>query len=371
MFKWMTKLSKLMNICKKELLVTLKDPSAKVILILPVIVQIVIFGYAATYNLDRVPYACLDNSKSKASTEFLARLDGSGVFQRTQTLTNANEIAHSIDSDKAMIVISIDSNFEKNLAEGNSASIQVITDGRNTMTSSVALSYVNDIIEKLNAERNGNTQLINVETRAWYNPNLVTRWSFLPGMLASLSLSQILMLAGLSIAKEREQGTFDQLLVTPLSSTEILIGKAVPPLVIGLFQVTLMLLFCMFWFKIPMSGSLITLYLTVLIFMISCIGIGLSISAVSSSMQQVMVYTFVLIMPMTLLSGLTTPVRNMPRILQIVTYGNPLRFGVEAIRRVYLEGASLAQIAHNFIPMAIVAAITMPLAVRLFRSKST
>ena len=108
MFKWMTNLSKLMNMCKKELLVTLKDPSAKVILFLPVIVQIVIFGYAATYNLDRVPYACLDNSKSQASTEFLARLDGSGVFQRTQTLTNANEIAHSIDSDKAMIVISIE-----------------------------------------------------------------------------------------------------------------------------------------------------------------------------------------------------------------------------------------------------------------------
>ena len=370
MLKLMTDMSKLINICKKELLVTLKDPSAKLILTLPIILQIVLFGYAATYNLDRVPYACLDNSKSKTSTEFLARLDGTGVFQRTQTLMNTSQIAGSIDSDKAMIVISIDSDFEKNLARGNSASIQVITDGRNTMTSSVALSYVNDIIEKLNTERNGNKQLINVETRAWYNPNLITRWSFLPGMLAALSLTQMLILAGLSIAKEREQGTFDQLLVTPLSSAEILIGKAVPPLFIGLLQVTIMLLFCIFWFKIPMNGSFVTLYLTILIFMISSTGIGLSVSAISSSMQQVMVYTFVLLMPMTLLSGLSTPIRNMPRILQIATYANPLRFGVEAIRRVYLEGAGLTQVAPNFIPMIIIAMLTLPLAAWLFKNKS-
>ena len=366
----MTFLSKFRNMCKKELLSTLKDPATRIVLFLPVVLQTILFGYAATYNLDNVPYAIIDNSRSRTSAEFLSKLDGTGVFQRIQTLMNAGEIAKSIDSNKVMMVINIDSDFEKNLARGNSASIQVITDGRNTMTSSVALSYVNDIIEKLNTERNGNKQLINVETRAWYNPNLITRWSFLPGMLAALSLTQMLILAGLSIAKEREQGTFDQLLVTPLSSAEILIGKAVPPLFIGLLQVTIMLLFCIFWFKIPMNGSFVTLYLTILIFMISSTGIGLSVSAVSSSMQQVMVYTFVLLMPMTLLSGLSTPIRNMPRILQIATYANPLRFGVEAIRRVYLEGAGLAQVAPNFIPMINIAMLTLPLAAWLFKNKS-
>lgn len=364
-------LFKLRNICRKELLVTLKDPATRIVLFLPVILQIILFGYAATYNLDSVPYACIDNSRSKTSIEFFSKLDGTGVFKRVQTLMNADEIAQSIDSDKAMMVISIDSDFERNLAEGNSASIQVITDGRNTMTAGVALGYINDIVGKFNVERNGYKELIKVETIAWYNPNLITRWSFLPGMMASLSLIQILMLSGLSVAREREQGTFDQLLVTPLSSIEILIGKAVPPLLIGMFQVTICLLSCMFWFKIPMNGSLFTFYLTVLIFMISCIGIGLSISAISTSMQQVMVYTFVLMMPMILLSGLSTPIRNMPKILQIATYANPMRFGVDAIRRVYLEGSSLAQIAHNFIPMAIVAAITLPLAIWLFRNKLT
>ena len=364
-------LSKLINMCRKELLATLKDPATRIVLIVPVILQSILFGYAATYNLDRVPYACVDNSRSKTSVEFLSRLDGTGVFQRVQTLMNAGEIAGSIDSNKAMMVISIDSDFERKLAEGNRASIQVITDGRNTMTAAVALGYINDIVGEFNAERNGGKQLITVETRAWYNPNLITRWSFLPGMIATLSLVQILMLAGLSVAREREQGTFDQLLVTPLSSTEILIGKAVPPLLLGMLQITFILCSCMFWFKIPMNGSLFTLYLTALIFMISCVGIGLSISAVSASMQQVMVYTFVLMMPMILLSGLATPIRNMPEALQIATYANPMRFGVEAIRRVYLEGSSLAQIAHNFVPMAVITAITLPLAVWLFRNKLT
>ena len=371
MNNFMTFLLKLKSICKKELLSTLKDPATKTVLFVPVIIQSFLFGYAATYNLDEVPYAYLDNSKSKTSIEFISKLDGTNVFKRVQTLMNANEIAQSIDSDKAMLVINIDSDFEKKLARGESAPIQVITDGRNTMTAAVASGYVNDIVAEFNSERNGGKQLINVKTRAWYNPNLITRWSFLPGMIATLSLIQTLMLAGLSVAREREQGTFDQLLVTPLSSIEILIGKAVPPMIIGMIQVTFIILICVFWFKIPMSGSLFTLYFTVFIFMTSCIGIGLSISAVSTSMQQVMVYTFVLIMPMVLLSGLSTPIHNMPRILQIATYANPMRFGVEAIKRIYLEGSTLTQIAYNFIPMAVVAAVTLPLAVWLFRNKLT
>lgn len=369
MNNFMTFLLKLKNICKKELLATLKDPATRAVLLVPVIIQSLLYGYAATYNLDKVPYAYLDNSKSKTSIEFISKLDGTNVFKRVQTLMNANEIAQSIDSDKAMLVINIDSDFEKKLAKGESAPIQVITDGRNTMTAAVASGYVNDIVGEFNNERNGGKQLINVKTRSWYNPNLITRWSFLPGMIAALTLTQVLILAGLSVAREREQGTFDQLLVTPLSSIEILIGKAIPPLLIGILQATFVLLVCVLWFKIPMSGSLLVFYLTVLIFMISCIGIGLSISAVSTSMQQVMVYTFVIMMPMILLSGLSTPIRNMPRILQIATYANPMRFEVEAIRRIYLEGSTLAQIAHNFIPMAVVAAVTLPLAVWLFRNK--
>jgi len=183
-----------------------------------------------------------------------------------------------------------------------------------------------------------------------------------------LGLVQVLMLSGLSVAREREQGTFDQLLVTPLSNFQILIGKAVAPILIGIFQSTIVLLICRFFFKIPFAGDFFSLYLTIFVFILSCVGIGLSISAISNSMQQVMVYCFVLLMPMVLLSGMATPVENMPEILQKITYADPMRFALNSVRRIYLEGCNFLDVWENFLPMLIVAAITLPLAGYLFRN---
>ena len=180
---------------------------------------------------------------------------------------------------------------------------------------------------------------------------------------------QTLLLTALSVAREREQGTFDQLLVTPLKPLQILIGKALPPMVVGVFQSTLIFLIILFWFQIPMVGSVWLLYLALTMFTLASVGIGLSISAVSLSMQQAMLYTFMLTMPLMLLSGLLTPVRNMPLALQIATYVNPLRFGVDLVRRVYLEGAGFGDVAFNFVPLLAVAAVTLPLAAWLFRHR--
>lgn len=213
------------------------------------------------------------------------------------------------------------------------------------------------------------TPPVNVVSRSWYNPNLETRWPLIPALIATLSMMQTLMLTALSVAREREQGTFDQLLVTPYTPLEIMLGKAIPPTLIGLAQATLVLLMALFWFDIPMAGSLLNLYGGLAVFTIACVGLGMSISAISLNMQQAMLYTFVLIMPLTLLSGLATPVRNMPEFLQIVTYANPLRFGIDLIQRVYLEGASLADVGLNLIPMLVVAAVTLPLASWLFRHR--
>ncbi len=180
---------------------------------------------------------------------------------------------------------------------------------------------------------------------------------------------QTLLLTALSVAREREQGTFDQLLVTPMSPLEIMIGKALPPVLVGLAQSTLILLVALFWFGIPMAGSLATLYTGLVFFTVASVGIGLSISAVSANMQQAMLYTFVLLMPMMLLSGLTTPVRNMPHVLQVITMANPLRFAIDLVQRVYLEGVGLATVWHNLIPLSIIALVTLPLAAWLFRHR--
>lgn len=363
------KLYAILWLLKKEILVTLKDPRSRIVLIIPVFLQGVLFGYTATFNLNSIPYAALDMSHSQYSEDFYAKLDGTGIFKRVVTLQSTSQIASAIDDGEAMAVITVNSDFADNLVNQKKADVQVITDGRNPVTSGLIQSYVASVAGMYQQQLNGREPLINVDTRIWYNPNLITQWMFLPSMMPMLALTQVMILAGLSVARERENGTFDQLLVTPLEPLEILIGKAGLPLLVGLTHGTIMLALATLWFHVPMVGSIIVLYVTLLVFLLSVIGIGLSVSAVSSTMQQVMVYSFSLLLPMILLSGMTTPISTMPTIMQYATYINPMRFAVEAIRRIYLEGAGFGLIIDTYIPMLIVAAITLPLAAWLFHNK--
>ncbi|MBD9518117.1 MULTISPECIES: ABC transporter permease [Pseudomonadaceae] len=360
---------RILNLWRKELLVILKDPANRIVLVAPVLMQSVLFGYAVTFDLNDAPYAILDLSHSESSTRLASRLDGSGIFHRVATLTRVEEIQTVIDEQKALLVIHIPSDFQTRLAQGDPAPIQVILDGRNSNTAGSAAAGLAVVVGQFNQEQGLASAPISVVSRSWYNPNLETRWPLIPALIATLSMMQTLMLTALSVAREREQGTFDQLLVTPYTPLEIMLGKAIPPLLIGMLQATLVLLMALFWFRIPMAGSLFNLYAGLAVFTIACVGLGMSISAVSLNMQQAMLYTFVLIMPLTLLSGLATPVRNMPEFLQVVTYANPLRFGIDLIQRVYLEGATLADVWHNLIPMLVVAAVTLPLASWLFRHR--
>ena len=361
-------MAQIASLIRKELLALLKDPANRMVLIAPAFVQSMLFGYGASFDLNHVAYAVLDQSRSAASTQFLAKLDGTGVFKREATLTQSGQVARVIDDSRAMLVITIPPDFADRLNKGLDAPVQVILDGRNSTTAGAAAGYIAAVTGAYNASRGGMPGVTLVR-RAWFNPNLESRWMLMPAMIATLSMLQTLLLAALSVAREREQGTFDQLLVTPLTPLQILIGKAIPAIIVGLVQSTIVLLIVRFWFGVPMSGNVLLLYLGLLGFTGASVGIGMSISALSLNMQQAMLYTFLVIMPLTLLSGLITPVRNMPQVLQILTYVNPLRFGVDLVRRVYLEGAGLADIYLDFVPMLAVAAVTLPLAAWLFRNR--
>lgn len=365
----MATLAQIGSLILKELLALIKEPSTRVILFAPALMQALLFGYGATYDLKHVPYAVLDSSRSAASIELLARLDGTGVFVREATLTSSAQIAEEVDTGRALMVISIPSDFQARLAAHQRAPLQIILDGRNSSTAASAASYVGAIVAAYNASLGGGVRGITIERRAWFNPNLESRWNMMPGLIAALSMLQTLLLAALSVAREREQGTFDQLLVTPLTPMQILIGKALPAIMVGLLQSTIIFLIIRFWFQIPMNGSVILLYAGLFTFNVAVVGLGLSISALSTNMQQAMLYTFLLIMPLMLLSGLLTPVRNMPEVLQAATYANPLRFGMSIVRRVYMEGAGLADIGFEFIPLLVTAAVTLPLAAWLFRNR--
>lgn len=358
---------------RKELLALIKEPASRALLIVPAFLQALLYGYGATYDLTHVPYAVLDQSRSAASTELLARLDGTGVFVRAATLTSPKQIADVVDAEQALLVLSIPPDFAARLGSGQPAPLQLILDGRNSSTAGAAASHVAAIVAAYNASLATpgapGAAGIRVERRAWFNPNLESRWNMMPGLIAALSMLQTLMLAALSVAREREQGTFDQLLVTPLTPMQILIGKALPSILIGLLQSSIIFLIIRFWFEIPMQGSVGLLYFGLIVFTVASVGVGLSISALSLTMQQAMLYTFLLIMPLMLLSGLFTPVRNMPEVLQLATYANPLRFGMEIVRRVYLEGAGLIDIWRQFIPLLVLAATTLPLAAWLFRNR--
>ena len=365
--------SRILILCRKELLSIFKDPRSRIVLFAPIVMQTLLFGYAATFDLNRVAFAVLDQDRSAASHDLIAALVSSGVFEPTAQLEAPAQIASVIGRKQALLVVHINQDFERSLAAGGSPTVQVILDGRNSNTAATAAGYISAVVERFNQnwqlDHGGPTAALNVETRAWYNENLETRWYMIPSLIAALSMLQTLMLSGLSVAREREQGTFDQLLVTPLRPTEIMIGKATVPILIGLSQSTIVLLIAVFWFGIPFSGSYTTLYASLLIFTIASVGIGLAISAYSANMQQAMLFSFVLLMPMMLLSGLASPVRNMPEVLQVITLANPLRHAIEAVHRVYLEGAGFGTIFNNMWPLALIGVVTLPTAAWLFRNR--
>ncbi|HEX9142686.1 MAG TPA: ABC transporter permease [Candidatus Binatia bacterium] len=366
---------RILALTRKELLAILMDPKTRLSLFLPPILQCLIYGYVASYDLNDVPYAVLDQDRSAASQKLLARLDGTGVFRRVANLERAADIRNMINERRVVLVIQIDREFERRLISGDQANIQVIADGRNSNTAGTATGYVSAIVETFNTEwrteHGQGSPPVRLSTRAWYNPNLETRWHMIPALIGTLTLLQTLLLTGLSVAREREQGTFDQLLVTPFRPSEIMVGKALPSMVVGISQATLVLLVAQLWFRIPFAGSFFTLYAGMSLFVLAAIGMGLLLSSLAATMQQAMLFSFLLIMPFSLLSGLTTPISSMPELLQYLTYINPLRYAINIAHRVYLEGAGLRLLMPELWPLAIIAAVTLPIASWMFRHRLT
>lgn len=366
-------LFRILALIHKELLAILKDPRSRFVLLAPPVLQCLIFGYVASYDLNNVPYAAFDRDRSAASYALLARLDGSGIFRRVANLSRADDVRTWIDDRRALLVIAIDQDFERRLQAGHTAAIQVIADGRNSNTAGTALGYVGTAVAAFNADwraAHGAAPVpLRVSARVWYNPNLETRWNFIPSLIGTLTMLQTLLLTTMSVAREREQGTFDQLLVTPFRPGEIMVGKTLPSVLVGIGQATTVLLVAQLWFRIPFAGHYLTLYAGLALFLFAAVGIGLLLSSLAATMQQATLYTFVFMMPFMLLSGLSTPIANMPEPVQYFTLINPLRYAIEFAQRVYLEGAGFERVATDLWPLVAIAAVTLPAAAWLFRRR--
>jgi ABC-2 type transport system permease protein len=360
---------------RKELLAVLKDPRGRFTLFVPPIMQCLIYGYAATYDLNDVPYAVLNRDRGAASLALLGELDGSGVFRRVADLQRQEDVARYIDLRRALVVLQIDHDFERRLNSGLPAQVQVIADGRNSNTAGTAIRYVATIVDSFNAQwrsaRDESGMSIATNTRAWYNPNLETRWNMIPSLVGTLTMIQTLLLTAMSVAREREQGTFDQLLVTPFRPVEIMAGKAAPSVLIGVVQATTVLLVGQLWFHIPFAGSFLVFYAGLGCFLLAAVGIGLLVSSIVATMQQAMLFSFLLMMPFALLSGLATPLASMPKALQYLTLINPLRYAIDIAHRTYLEGAGIGVLAPDLWPLALMATVTLSVASWMFRNRLT
>jgi len=363
----------MVSLAWKEFLTLMRDKRSRIIIIVPPILQLFIFGFAATYDLNDVPVAIYNEDGGGASRELVARIEGSPNFSVVARIDRDAQIAPLIDDRKALMVIRLGARFSADLQQGRPAPMQIIIDGRNSNTAMTALNYVRGIVLDFNREWQLAQGLpappVKLAVRAWYNENLQSRWFIVPGIIGSLVLVVTLLVTSLSVAREREQGTFDQLLVTPLRPVEILIGKALPGIVIGLLEASLIIVLMVWFFDVPLRGSIAALYLGIFLFLVSTVGVGLMISSISLTQQQAILGTFLFIVPAVILSGFTTPIANMPEVVQWITHINPLRYFLVIVRGVTLEGDGFLLLWQQFWPMAVIAIITLALAGWLFRHR--
>jgi ABC-2 type transport system permease protein len=357
----------------KEFLALLKDKRSRFVLIGPPLIQLIVFGYAATFDLKNVPFAVYNEDRGFAARELLAAFDGSPTFSRAALLTHESEIAPLIDGKQVLMVVHVDPDFSAHLLAGQPAPLQIVVDGRNSNTAMLALNDVSVIVDNFNrkwaAGHGGSLPPAHVETRAWFNPNLESRWFFLPGIVGLLTLLVTMLVTALSVAREREQGTFDQLLVTPLRPVEILIGKTLPGFIIGLAEASVIVLAAVFWFRVPLLGSLFTLYTGIVLFLLSGVGVGLMISSFAATQQQGLLGAFIFMVPSIILSGFATPIRNMPQLVQDITLLNPMRYFLVVLRGVFLQGTPFHLLVHQFWPMALIGVVALSIAGWLFRHR--
>ena len=357
----------------KEFLAVLKDKRSRVVLVVPPLVQTLVFGYAATFDLNDLSMALYNEDPGIAARELVSDFQGSPNFHVTHVIQRQDQIRSLIDSHEVLLVLHIAPNFSHELAAGRSGAVQLIVDGRNSNTAQGVLYYASEIVQRFNrrwSEAHGLPALpAHIESRAWFNVNLLSRWFIVSGLIGTLIMLVVMNVTAMSVAREREQGTFDQLLVTPLMPLDILLGKSLPGLIIGVVEATLMVLIVVYWFEVPLRGSLWTLYAGVVLFLFSAIGAGLLISSLATTMQQALMGSFLFMVPSVILSGFATPIANMPEPVQMLTLIDPLRYFMVVLRGVFVEGASFSLMLPQLWPMGLLGLISLSFSAWLFRHR--
>lgn len=363
-------LRRVFALIKKEFITIWKDPKSRGIIVMLPLMQLLIFSNAVTMEVNNIDVVVTDRDNSVESRGLLSRFENSSRFRKFYYVETENDFREKLDTQKAQIGLYINNDFSKNVKAQKQADISIFADGRQTNVASIASAYATQIISGYNAEISKQSGAsINLVTRNWFNPNLEYKWYILTIIVAMLSVVVTLILTSLSIARERELGTFDQLIVSPLSSAEILIGKTVPPLVIALGLTCFMTFLIITFFHIPLKGSVFVLVISIAIALLSIVGVGLFISSICKTQQQAILSVMTFMMPAMLLSGFISPIEDMPVFLQHLTYLNPVRFFMVLTRGIFLKGMGVEDVVVNLIPLICISVITLTLASRTFKRK--
>jgi ABC-2 type transport system permease protein len=379
-------LQRLLAIIRKELITMLRDPRARWSLLLPPIIQLFIFSSAATLEVKNVSLAIVDLDRGPYAVDIKLRLRGSPSFTQLPPYPSVAAARGALEREEVIGMLVLPSGFSADRAAGRPAKMQLLLDGRRSNAAQITAQYVDAIVTGAGTQLSGappdaSGSVPGVPAAApvpnadividnWFNPNLDYKWYMLPNLVGMLSLGVALMITALSVARERELGTFDQTLVSPATPVEIALGKLLPPLLVAVVQATLYLLIVTLLFGVPFRGNLLVFYAAVLTFAEACAGVGLFISSLVRTQQQAFLGAFAVLLPFALLSGFATPVENMPGWLQFITAVNPLAHMLRLMQGLFLKGASVASLTPDLLKLVEIALCTTVAAVLLFRRRA-
>jgi len=346
----------ILNIIKKEFLQFKRDPKMFALILVAPVVQLIFLGYAANMDVVNVPTVIFDQDQTETSRRFLEKFSGSGYFEFVEQAVNYKKLQSKIERGDAILGLVIPIDFEKKIQRNETVSLQAIFDGSDGNKASITAGYLQRIVGDYSIELINNAKAktgrsrslistVSSETRAWYNPELTTRIYMVPGIVGLLLSIITLILTSLAIVKEKEIGTLEQIIVTPIKPYQLIIGKLIPFALLGFIAVVIVLIAMRFIFDIPIRGSIAFLFFSTFVYIISTLGLGLFVSTISKTQQQAMMLAiFVVLLPMVFLSGFAFPIENMPPIIQGITYIIPLRYFMTIMRGIILKGVGFHEL---------------------------
>ncbi len=364
------------ELVRKEFIQLFRDKRNRVLLFVAPLLQLLVFGYVVNYDIRNIRLALIDESHSTQSRTLVENFTASGIFSIARHLSSDRELTDFLLTGKADMAVKIPPDFAKRIHGGKTASVQIIADGSMSNMAAMRIAYAMTVIDTFNRKtlhelypQQMSYGRIDARIRTWYNPNLDSQYFFVPGIVSFLVMLTSLLLTSIAIIREKEAGTMEQLIVTPIKSYEFILGKTIPYIILSLLQMMIVVIFAIFWFDIPLKGSLLLLFGTTILYLMSTLGIGLFISTIASTRQQAMMTTFFVLLPFLLLSGFIFPIANMPWIVQLLTYLNPLRFFLVIIRGIFLKGVGLDVLWPQVLALTILGAAVFAGAIARFKKR--